>query len=54
MDDHRTRLTAMEGWYEQLIALDQREQLLLHDYAPHQTFCPGCRVGSSTSAAERA
>lgn len=38
MDDYRTRLAAMEDWYDQLLASDERERLLLADYAPHVSF----------------
>ena len=28
----------MEDWYRDLVGIEQREQLLLHDYAPHEEY----------------
>jgi ubiquinone/menaquinone biosynthesis C-methylase UbiE len=58
MNDYRTRLTTMEGWYEQLVKLDDRERLLLIDYAPHETFLRALRgqildVGGGAGIAAR-
>lgn len=38
MSDYQSRLSLMEGWYEELVASDEREQLLLQDYEPHRQF----------------
>jgi ubiquinone/menaquinone biosynthesis C-methylase UbiE len=35
---YESRLELMEDWYRELVRLDEREQLLLQDYAPHENY----------------
>jgi len=38
LSDYRTRLSLMEDWYKELVASEDRELMLLEDYAPHRAF----------------
>lgn len=38
LPDYRTRLSLMEDWYKELVASEDRELMLLEDYAPHRAF----------------
>lgn len=37
-EGYTSRLVLMEDWYNELIRLDNREQILFYDYAPHVEF----------------
>ena len=38
MGGYQARLELMEDWYRQLVQMDEREQILLQDYAPHEQY----------------
>ena len=57
-DRYEARLGLMEDWYRRLIHLEEREALLLHDYAPHESYLRGLRgrvldVGGGAGIAAR-
>lgn len=41
--EYEARLSAMEGWYKDLVANRNRERLLLEDYGPHQAYLGSLR-----------